>query len=830
MTEVLYEGSIHTHTDASNAIGFYDSISKVPDLVKTAYNLGHTFVALTDHAVTINHIPLIKEVKKLNKWGAEQLKRTDLTEEQIHNFNRAKNFKYILGSEIYITEEGKNATNHVKGDKFYHFLLLAKDRTGWEQLNEIVSLGWERSYFRGVQRMPVYLSDLERIIGEDIGHLMASSACLGSLLREPLTKYYISSNREEVEEAGKWLQSFSDLTHKLFPNSFYAEIQPALYSEQKEYNNLVIKFAREFKFPLIVANDAHYLQVTDRELHSVFLNSQNIGSREPELFYKYTYLMGTQEIVEKLQKHKIAREDIIEAIHNTADFYNNAEQYEFFHSPIIPYIEYEDEDKWEEVIHNFDNFEWWNAMSHSSKNDKFLLYRIIVGLNDKIQRGFLEESELATYAEKINEELMHIVQISQRLETDISTYFTTMESMINAMWNVTIVGAGRGSAGAFFINYVLDITQINPLPYNFPSERFLHRDKASLPDIDIDSGSSSKEAMLDTLRKWAKSHDSELINIAAYAYVKSKSALQIAARGLGFPQEDAIYLSSLITNVRGADYTLRQMYYGDEAKGIEPNKKFIEEVDRFDGLFQTALSLEGLIKNVSAHAAGVFIFNDEYYKHTSLMKTRNGILITQVDLDLGEHDLGLTKYDLLSTDAVDSIQVAMMMLAEDGYIEWQGSLRKTYDKYLRPEVIDFDKPEIWQAINDKNVLDLFQFLSAQVGIQAIEMGKPQNLFELATLNSVMRLQANGDRDLPLVEYKHKLENPNLWKEEALADGLNNEEIELLHELTKGENHMLVSQEAMMKALQHEKVAGFTFMESDKARKSVARFWSTRSNY
>ena len=171
-----------------------------------------------------------------------------------------------------------------------------------------------------------------------------------------------------------------------------------------------------------------------------------------------------------------------------------------------------------------------------------------------------------------------------------------------------------------------------------------------------------------------------------------------------------------------------------------------------------------------------------------------------------------------------------MMLVEDGYIEWQGSLRKTYDKYLRPEVIDFDKPEIWQAINDKNVLDLFQFLSAQVGIQAIEMGKPQNLFELSTLNSVMRLQANGDRDLPLVEYKHKLENPNLWREEALEDGLNNEEIELLHELTKGENHMLVSQEAMMKALQHEKVAGFTFMESDKARKAVARFWSTRSNY
>lgn len=727
-----YALSIHSHTDASNLIGFYDSTTKVEDLVQRAYDIGHDGVAVTDHAIVMNHVNLFKEVEKLREWGREGLE----TDPSNPDFQRAANFKAVLGSEIYLSQEGQSQATHEVGDRFFHMILLAKDRQGWELLNEIVSRAWERSYFRAVRRIPTYISDLQEIIGNNQGHLIATSACIGGYLRDPI--FNAMSEDVDTRASGETaLKGFTGAMQNIFgPDNFYYELQPAMYDEQIIYNRELAKWGRELGVPLIVANDNHYLSEEDREVHAVFLQSQDIGDREPENFYKYTYLMTDAEIRDFLEKQGLSQDVIEESISNTGKVLSEIERYDVRHEPIIPYIPYTDTDKWESIIHRYDDFEWWKKMSHSNNNDKFLVYRTILGLDNLIEKGWFPKEDVPKAVEVMNTEFMHIMQISERLQQDISTYFTTMESMLDKVWDVSIVAPSRGSAGAFFINYALGITQVNPLEFDFPSERFLHRDKASLPDVDIDTGASVKQQVIDTIKEWAHAFGGEVTNIAAYSMVKSKSALQIAARGLGYPPEDALYWGSLITNSRGFDYTLSEMFYGDPAKDIEPDSLFVTEMTEFNDVFQVALSIEGLIKNVSAHAAGIFIFNDSIYKHTATMKTSGNITITQVDLDIGEEDLGLTKYDMLSTNAVDSIQITMMMLVEHGYLEWQGSIRETYEKYLRPEVIDYDDPTMWKMIQNKEVLDLFQFLSAQVGIQAIEMIQPDNLMELATINSV----------------------------------------------------------------------------------------------
>ena len=727
-----YALSVHSHTDASNLIGFYDSTTKVEDLVKRAYKIGHEGVAVTDHAIIMNHVNLFKEVEKLREWGEEQL----LSDPDNADFQRAANFKSVLGSEIYLSQEGQSQATHEVGDRFFHMVVLAKDRKGWELLNEIVSTAWERSYFRAVRRIPTYMSDLRNIIGDEKGHLIATSACIGGYLRDPIFNA-MSDDAETREQAEMTIRGFTGAMQDILGrDNFYFELQPAMYEEQVIYNRELTKWAKILNVPLIVANDNHYLSEEDRDVHAVFLQSQDIGDREPENFYKYTYLMTDQEIRDFLTEQELSEEVIEEAIGNTEKVLSEIERYDMRHKPIIPYIPYTDVDKWEAVIHKYDDFEWWKKMSHSNNNDKFLVYRTLLGLDNLVEKGWFPKEDVPQAVEIMNTEFMHIMQISERLQQDISTYFTTMESMLDKVWNVSVVAPSRGSAGAFFINYALGITQVNPLEFNFPSERFLHRDKASLPDVDIDTGASVKQQVIDTIKEWAHKFGGEVTNIAAYSMVKSKSALQIAARGLGYPSEDALYWGSLITNSRGFDFTLSQMFYGDPEKDIEPDPLFVAEMTEFNDVFKVALSIEGLIKNVSAHAAGIFIFNDEIYKHTATMKTSGNITITQVDLDIGEADLGLTKYDMLSTNAMDSIQITMMMLVEHGYIDWQGSLRKTYEKYLRPEVIDYEDPKMWKMIQNKEVLDLFQFLSAQVGIQAIELIQPDNLTELATINSV----------------------------------------------------------------------------------------------
>ena len=350
--------NIHQHSSYSNASTVLDSIIKVEDIAPTAFDLGWSGVALTDHNIMGGHLKFLESVMKLRTEGEKELESRPYDRNSI----RKANFKPILGSEIYLAQEGQSRETHKKGDRFYHFLLVAKDRTGWEQLNKLSQLSWGRMYIMGITRMPNYISDLQKIIGEDKGHIVATTACLGS----PLGKYMLDlayTTGEEAAELKAKIFGFIDVMKDIFGDDFYLEIQPNQHEEQIIYNEGLVAFARHTGTRLITALDAHYKHESDREIHKAYLNSQSEVERETDKFYSYTYMM-TEDVIRNFYKPHLAQDVIDESIESTMEVYNKVELYDIKHSPIIPEIPFQDKEKWKDVIYRYDNWEYFQKLSN----------------------------------------------------------------------------------------------------------------------------------------------------------------------------------------------------------------------------------------------------------------------------------------------------------------------------------------------------------------------------------------------------------------------------------------------------------------------------------
>ena len=339
-------------------------------------------------------------------------------------------------------------------------------------------------------------------------------------------------------------------------------------------------------------------------------------------------------------------------------------------------------------------------------------------------------------------------------------------------------------------------------------------------DIDIDFEASKREKVIAKFKEYFQSIGGDLVAVATFGTTTSKSALQSAARGLGYEPEIGTYLSSIVPIDRGFVRTLKQCYYGDEEKGYAALPQFIKEMNTYPDIWEVAQGIEGLINRRGRHACGVLPVNENFVEHNALMRAPDGGFISQYELHDSEA-MGGMKFDALTTDFLDRIHCCLNLLSEYGHIEWEGDLRTTYRKYLYPNVIRYDEREMWElAINNK-VSSLFQF-DTPSGLQTIKLVKPHSLGELAQANSLMRLMPEGRDKSPAEEYIIFKNNMNLFFEEIDAlDGDQKAKDALLSILTPLCG-VADGQEAVMSLLMHPDLFGFSIKEAHGARKLIAK--------
>ena len=309
---------VHSHTMYSN-LRLLDCINRPKDLIKRAIELGLAGIAITDHEALCGH-------PEINFYAQE------LKEEH-------PDFKVVLGNEIYLTETRNS------GQRYYHFILHAKNFEGHRALRELSSRAWMNSYWdRGLERVPTLKSDIEEILTKYPHTLIGTSACLGGELSVNTLNLIECEKTGDIEGAAAAhnnIVNFMLWCKQWFGDDFYIECAPGKSREQILVNKRLTSIAQAFGMKMVIGSDAHYLKKEDRYVHKAYLNSK-FGEREVDEFYEFAYLQTNDEIKENLYASDFTEEFIEEMFNNSYEIYEKIENYSLAHKQTIPQVEVED--------------------------------------------------------------------------------------------------------------------------------------------------------------------------------------------------------------------------------------------------------------------------------------------------------------------------------------------------------------------------------------------------------------------------------------------------------------------------------------------------------
>ena len=786
----MNDTQLHCHTHGSN-LRMLDCIVKTKDLIDYAVELDMKAVAITDHASISEHINAIQYSKELKGKGVD--------------------IKVLLGDEIYLVDDVIDVKeNYVpRQTQFYHFILIAKDRIGYDQLREINAVGWQSSFFTGkMRRVPNDKHQIEKIIGNNKGHLLASTACIGG----ELAKSFFNKDKQQLASFVNWCVS------TFGKENFAIEIQPSDNPEQISFNKWAKDYAWRHGLKCISTCDVHYLKKEHHDIHKAFLTSREADRGESEDFYATTYMMSTEE--KQGYMPYFSDEDYEQIVNDGWEFVKDVEFIDMEHITIIPERSLKGLDC--QVRHIFKD--WYDKYPYI-KNFAYSKYDQDTYFLRMVEDGFISKKQEFndTNIGRIAWELEQLWLISDKLGARMSAYYNLVDYIVDICWEIGFIGVSRGSVTGYYTAYLIDMQQMNPLQWNLPAYRHLNAERVSWPDVDLDSSARNRPKIIQRLKEVFG--EDNILNICTFKTETSKSALKTACRGLGLSNDEASYLSSLVPVERGKQWSLKDCFYGNKEKDRKPVGELIKEIklqseaNNVD-LEQCALMIEGLISGLSLHASGIYIFKDGYLKQNSLMKTPRGDDVTCWDMPCSDYAGGL-KYDSLTTECQDKLEVCTELLLKYGKIKWQGSIRATYNQYLHPDKLDYTTKEMWDDCSEGKITDLFQFITP-VGGKCIRKIQPHSLEEMANANSLMRITVE-DGIQPVDKFLAYKQDRSLWYKELDQYGVTNpDEIKALEKVLNYCYGCPSMQEDVMELCMEPKIAGFSLADADKARKIIAK--------
>ena len=433
-----YPGSLHNHTEYSN-LRLRDAIVRPKELIEYAIELGHNVVAFTEHETISNAIKIEKYYKKIKKDHPD--------------------FKVLLGNEIYLCRDGLTAENFDRTtDRYWHFILLAKDAKGHQQIRELSTKAWMRSYVTQgkMRRVPTYYQDLIDIISAEPGHVIGSTACLGGFLDTKLLQWVRSGRPDQLyQQIIGWVRNMENIFGK---GNFYLEMQPSANDEQECANKELFNLSEITGVPYIITTDTHYLKKADAPIHKAFLNSQD-GDREVDSFYATTYLMSTDELESYFQY--FSKQQLTTAYENIEKIKGMCEDFSLLKELKIPSLNWGETPHYpkEAMLAWSIRIPWLKKFADSDFIGDRVMANLVIDKLEKDKRLQNQESYDA-----LNNNLEMTWVSSEVNKAHWSAYFLNLRGILDTCWDAgSLVGPGRGSGVGFYLLYILDLIQINPL-------------------------------------------------------------------------------------------------------------------------------------------------------------------------------------------------------------------------------------------------------------------------------------------------------------------------------------------------------------------------------
>ena len=458
MQEIGTRFEPHSHTYYSS-LRLIDAINPPEQLIDRAVELGLSGIAITDHECLSAHVRANEYAEKIREQHPD--------------------FKVALGNEIYLCGDRR------QNQPYYHFILIAKNLQGHIALRELSSMAWLNSYEdRRMERVVTTYDDLKRICRKYPDSLIASTACLAGEVSYN-TKLLIEAEKlgddQGAARAHDNIVNFILMCQELFGEDFYIECAPGCSKDQIIVNRRLVSISSCFDIPMIVGSDAHFLTPEQRIIHKAYLNSKE-GEREVDAFYQYAYLQSNEEIVNHLAQSDYDKLYVQKMFQNSNEIYNKIENYSIFSHPEIPTVAIKEYPKREPIVEK-EKYPILNSMFKSDdKVERYWINQCFEGFKEKKIDWTQQENEV--YLARLEEEAATKRIIGEKIHTNMFSYPVTLQHYIDMIWECgSPVGAGRGSAGAGLNHWLLGITQVNPIPWDFPWFRYMNEARVELGSL-----------------------------------------------------------------------------------------------------------------------------------------------------------------------------------------------------------------------------------------------------------------------------------------------------------------------------------------------------------
>ncbi|MCZ6646195.1 MAG: DNA polymerase III subunit alpha [SAR324 cluster bacterium] len=710
----------------------------------------HTQYSLLDGAIRIADLPAALQSK-----GYEGCAVTDhgnlFGAVEFHHKLKAAGLKPIIGVEAYIAKGSRNDRQYDRpGPNASHLVLLCQNREGYRNLIKLISRSYAEGKYYGVPRMD------QELLEQYNGGLIALSACLGGVLN----KHLLAGQQDEARELARWYG-------QVFEGRFYVEIQDHGLALEREVNGKLVAIAEELGLPLVGTNDCHYL--TPDEAYSHYLLQlmgwqKKVSDPKVEPFTdKQLYLKSPEEMENALASYAP------EVFENAARI---AEQCDLNLEGGKVYLP-----KYE-VPPSFSEEQYFRKMAQ-----------------DGLERRLARQEELAQIPAPEREDYRKPYLERLQFELGVITgmkyagYFLIVADFINwAKDNGVRVGPGRGSGAGSLVAYALRITDLDPLRHGLLFERFLNPERVSMPDFDIDFDVAGRERVIEYVRE--KYGAEKVCQISTFGSLGAKAALRGVARVLDFPYSQADKIAKLIPNV--LNITL------EEAIAMEPELARLErEGDEQERkLIANGRALEGLNSNLSTHAAGVIIMDQDITEVMPVCTSSKSDGLQSMYSMKWAEDQGAVKFDFLGLLNLTIIGNALELINRD-----------RPDGPLDIDAIPLDDAQTFGLLVRADTTGVFQLESGGMRRLLSEM-KPSAFEDVVAILALYRpgpLEAGMDKAYARrkngrepVTYPHPLLEPVLRE-------------------TYG---IMVYQEQVIEAARV--LAGFTLGEADLLRRAIGK--------
>ncbi|MEF9902141.1 DNA polymerase III subunit alpha [Streptomyces sp. P9-A2] len=727
---------LHVHTQYS----MLDGAARLNDMFKVSNEMGMTHIAMTDHG---------------NLHGAYDF---------FHSAQKA-GVTPIIGMEAYVAPESRRNKRKIKwgqphqkrddvsgGGSYTHLTMWATNKTGLHNLFKLSSDAYAEGWLQKWPRMD------KEVLAQWSEGIVASTGCPSG---EVQTRLRLGQFDEALQAAADYQDIFGK-------DRFFLELMEHDLDLEHRVRDDLLRVGKKLGLPPLVTNDSHYTYAHEATAHDALLciqTGKNLS--DPDRFRLAGggyYLKSTDEM------YALVNSDVWrEGCDNTrliADMVDTSGMFE--KRDLMPKFD---------IPEGFTEVTWFREET-------------MRGMHRRFPDGIPDD---------------RMKQVEYEMDTIISMgfpgYFLVVADFI--MWakkQGIAVGPGRGSAAGSIVAYAMGITDLDPIPHGLIFERFLNPERVSMPDVDIDF---DERRRVEVIRYVTEKYGADKVAmIGTYGKIKAKNAIKDSARVLGYPYA----MGDRLTKAMPADVLGK----GIDLDGItNPSHPRYNEAGEIRAMYEnepdvkkvidTAKGVEGLVRQMGVHAAGVIMSSEPIVDHAPLWtRHTDGVTITQWDYPQCE-SLGLLKMDFLGLRNLTIMDDAIKMVKANKGID------------LEMLALPLDDPKTFELLCRGDTLGVFQFDGGPMRSLLRQM-QPDNFEDISAVSALYRPGPMG-----MNSHINYAERKNGRQE---ITPIHKELEEPLREVLSVTYGLIVYQEQVQKAAQI--IAGYSLGEADILRRVMGK--------